>query len=117
MIRIKTPLGMVALTSGYFANLVGNIASGSYGVKAMATRGPVEGFRAKLFGKNFPEKGVRVYERSDKLIIDIHIKVVYGVNISAIVENLTEKVKYSVEQSTGLEVHAINIYVDEMDAG
>lgn len=115
MVRIKTPLGTVALTSEYFANLVGNIASDSYGVKAMATRSPLEGFRAKLFKKDFPEKGVRVYERAGKLYIDIHIKVVYGVNISAIVENLTEKVNYAVVQSTGLDLHAINIFVDEMD--
>jgi len=116
MIKIKTPLGTVMLSSEYFANLVGNIASDSYGVKGMATSGPIEGLRAKIFNKDFPEKGVKVYDKSGNFTIDIHIKVVYGVNISAIVESLSQKVKYFVEQATGLTVHVINIFVDEMDA-
>lgn len=116
MIRIRTPLGSVVLTAEYFANLVGNIASTSYGVKGMSTRGPIEGIRANLFKKDFPEKGVKVSERNGKLVIDLHIKVVYGVNISAIVQSISEKVKYAVEQATGLSVHSINIFVDEMDA-
>ncbi|MCL2539597.1 MAG: Asp23/Gls24 family envelope stress response protein [Oscillospiraceae bacterium] len=116
MVKIKTPLGTVALSSEYFANLVGNIASDSYGVKGMATRGPVEGLRAKIFKNDFPEKGVRVYDRGGNFTIDIHIKVVYGVNISAVVESLSQKVKYFVEQATGLTVHIINIFVDEMEA-
>ncbi len=116
MIKIKTPLGAVILTTEYFANLVGNIASDSYGVKSMSTRGPIEGIRANLFKKDFPEKGVKVTERNGKLVIDVHIKVVYGVNISAIVENISEKLKYTIEQATGLTVHAINVFVDEMVA-
>ncbi|MCL1830576.1 MAG: Asp23/Gls24 family envelope stress response protein [Oscillospiraceae bacterium] len=114
MVRIKTPHGVVVLTLEYFSNLVGNIASDSYGVKGMATRSMFEGVRALLFKQDFPEKGVRVYDKDGTLGIDIHIKVVYGVNISTIVENLSDKVKYSLEQSTSLTVGTINIYVDEM---
>jgi len=114
MVRIKTPLGSVVLTSEYFSNLVGNITSSSYGVKGMATRGVFEVIRSHIFGKDFPEKGVRVYDNNGTLSIDIHIKVVYGVNISTIVENLSDKVKYVVSQATGLNVGTINIFVDEM---
>lgn len=116
MIKIRTPLGAVILTAEYFANLVGNITCNSYGVKGMAIKGPAEGLRARLFGKEFPEKGVRAYELDGSIAVDIHIKVVYGVNISAVVENLSGKVKYALEQATGLSVCAINIFVDEMDA-
>lgn len=114
MVRIKTPHGAVVLTLEYFSNLVGNIASDSYGVKGMATRSIAEGLRAFLFKHDFPEKGVRVYDMDGKLGIDIHIKVVYGVNISAVVENLSDKVKYTLEQATNLTVGSINIFVDEM---
>lgn len=114
MVRIKTPHGTVVLTLEYFSNLVGNIASDSYGVKGMSTRSVFEGFRALLFKHDFPEKGVRVYDKDGTLSIDIHIKVVYGVNISTVVENLSEKVKYTLEQATNLTIGSINIYVDEM---
>ena len=116
MVRIKTPQGTVVLTLEYFSNLVGIIAGDSYGVKGMATRSMFEGIRALVFRGDFPEKGVRIYDKDGTLAIDIHIKVVYGVNISTVVENLSDKVKYTLEQTTGLTVGAINIFVDEMVA-
>jgi uncharacterized alkaline shock family protein YloU len=117
MISIKTPLGSVILTNEYFSNLVGNITAESYGVKGMSSRTPIEGFWSKIIKKDLPNKGVKVTEKGKELIIDIHIKVVYGVNISAIVKSISEKVKYTVEQSTALRVKAINVYVDEMVSG
>ncbi|MEA5051690.1 MAG: Asp23/Gls24 family envelope stress response protein [Oscillospiraceae bacterium] len=116
MIKFATSLGSVTLTGEYFANLVGSTASSCYGVKGMATSGPAEGLRAVLFGDNFPELGVRVFEQNKKLDIELHIKVVYGVNISAIVDSIANKVKYAVEQATGLVVGSVTVYVDELVA-
>ena len=116
MVKIATSLGTITISSDYFANLVGYHAKNCYGVMGMATSGAVQGIRSFLFGKNFPEKGVRVFEREGNLEIEIHIKVIYGVNISAIVESIANKVKYVVEDATGLTVNAVNVCVDEMAA-
>ena len=48
------------------------------------------------------------------LIIDLHIIVTYGVNIGTIVDSITNKVRYTVEQSTGLGVKKVNVFVDGM---
>ena len=114
MVKIATSLGTITISSDYFSNLVGYHAKNCYGVIGMATSGAVQGIRSFLFGNNFPEKGVRVFEKDGKLEIEIHIKVIYGVNIGAIVESIAHKVKYVVEEATGLTVGAVNVYVDEM---
>ncbi len=116
MVKIATPLGTITISPEYFANLAGYQTAKCYGVKGMATSGTAQGIRSFLFGNNFPEKGVHVYERNGSLMIELHIKVVYGVNIAAIVDSISNKVKYSVEQSTGLTVGAVDVYVDEMAA-
>lgn len=116
MIKIATQLGSVTLTPEYFANLVGMTAASCYGVKGMATSGAAEGLRSLLLGNNFPDKGVRVSEADGELAIEIHIKILYGVNISAIVDSIANKVKYAVEQSSGLTVRSVDVYVDEMVA-
>ena len=54
--------------------------------------------------KNYPDKGVGVRADGGDLIIDLHIIVTYGVNIGTIVDSITNKVRYTVEQSTGLGV-------------
>ncbi len=116
MISLPTELGTVKLTSDYFANLVGSTAVQCFGVSEMATSGPIEGMRSVLFGRDYPEKGVKVYERDGRLVIDLHIIVTYGTNIAAIVKSISQKVKYAVEQATGLSVMSINVYVDDMVA-
>jgi len=114
MVKIAMSIGSVTISSDYFANLVGYHVKNCYGVIGMATSGAVQGIRSFLFGSNFPEKGVRVFENEGKLDIEIHIKVIYGVNIAAIVESIASKVKYVVEEATDLTVNAVNVYVDEM---
>jgi uncharacterized alkaline shock family protein YloU len=61
-----------------------------------------------------PEKGVRVIRDNDELCIELHIKVTYGVNIGAIVKSIIHKVKYAVEDATGLQVQRIAVSVDDI---
>ncbi|MBQ4563466.1 MAG: Asp23/Gls24 family envelope stress response protein, partial [Lachnospiraceae bacterium] len=48
----------------------------------------------------------------NKLCIDFHIIVAYGVSISAVADNLIENVKYKVEDFSGIEVERINVFVE-----
>ena len=47
----------------------------------------------------------------------MHIVISYGLNISAIVQSIVNKVRYTVEESTGLEVKKVNVFVDSMIQG
>lgn len=114
MVKLTTSLGAITLTNEYFANLVGSVASSCYGVVGMVNKNPVEGLRSLLFGSDFPEKGVKVSQDSNRLEIEIHIKVLYGLNITAIVKSISNKVRYAVENATGLQVETVNVSVDEM---
>ena len=60
------------------------------------------------------DKGVRVRAAGGRLVVDLHIAVTYGVNISAIVNSIINKVRYTVEEATGLEVAKVNVFVDSM---
>ena len=55
-----------------------------------------------------------VRAEADELVIDLHIIVTYGVNIQAIVDSIKNKVRYTVEKSTGRTVKRITVYVDGM---
>lgn len=68
--------------------LVGKVASSCFGVSGMATSSPAQDLRSFLLMKDTPDKGVRVRSDNGKLVIDLHIIVMFGVNISAIVKVL-----------------------------
>lgn len=116
MIKFYTPLGKISLTNDYFAGLVGAAVTSCYGVAGMNYSGAADNVRTLLFGSDIPEKGVVVSEYSGQLIIDLHIKVIFGINVAAIVASITNKVRYVVEDATNLKVYKINVSVDDIVA-
>ena len=88
MIKIENPLGTVDISQEFFSVLVGKVASSCFGVSGMATSSPAQDLRSFLLMKDTPDKGVRVRSDNGKLVIDLHIIVMFGVNISAIVKSI-----------------------------
>ena len=113
MVSFYNTYGKVNMTTSYFAGLVSAAAQSGFGVAGLAERGPSDSFKS-LIHKDFPEKGVRVTEEDGQLVIELHIKVTYGLNIAAAVKSITHKVKYVVEEATGLEVKKIKVSVDDV---
>ena len=79
-------------------------------------RWSTEGLISMLRQQDQEDKGVRVRLQDGHLVIDLHIIVTYGINISAIVKSIVNKVRYTVEESTGFTVARVNVYVDGMQA-
>ena len=59
---------------------------------------------------------VTVTQEAGKLVIALHIKVGFGLNISTITQSITHRVKDEVELATGLKVARIDVYVDDVIA-
>lgn len=117
MIRMDNHLGRISVSNTYFANLVGHVASESFGVVGLVNSNPAQGLRS-LFSKNdIPDKGVEIKYAGGELVVDLHIAVTYGVNISAIVKSIANKVAYTLEAASGLTVAKVNVYVAEMQVG
>ena len=75
---------------------------------------PAAGFFKTLRGLGEDTLGVSIRTRNGSLIIDLHIIVTYGINISAIVNSIMHKVSYTVEEVTGIPVEHVNVFVDGM---
>ncbi len=116
MIRLENHLGTIEISQGYFASLIGNAVSSCFGVVGMCKTGAKQGIRRLFSKETHLDEGVRVRAENKRLIIDLHITVIYGMNISAITKSIVNKVRYTVESATGLEVKRVNVYVDGMKA-
>lgn len=58
-------------------------------------------------------RGIKVdIDEDNKITIDFHVIVSYGVSILTVADNLIENVKYKVCEFTGLEIKKINIFVE-----
>ena len=117
MITSRFPLGNVSFTDGYFSTLVvGEATKQCYGVAAMAPRDMTDAVKSMVYGSDYPEKGVRVTQQNGRLVIELHIAVSYGLNISTAARSISHRVKDEVEQATGLKVARVVVSVDDVIA-
>lgn len=71
-----------------------------------------EGRTCSSAEKDSITRGINVSLEDNELTIDFHVIVSYGVSILAVYNNLTDSVKYHVEEFTGIRVKKINMYVE-----
>ncbi len=114
MIRIENHLGTIEISQEYFCYLIGDAVSDCYGVTAMVKSGPKQGLRSVFSKRSFTDDGIHVRGEGDRLIVDLHISVMYGMNISEIAKSIVNKVRYTVEEATGLHVKKVNVFIDNM---
>ena len=113
MVRMDNHMGKIEVSEGYFANLIGRVASECFGVVGMVNSTASQELRSVVLGP-IQDKGVIVRGSNGRLVIDLHICVLYGVNIAAIVKSIVHKVTYTVEAACGLNVAKVNVYIADM---
>ena len=110
--RISNKMGEIQINPDVIALYAGTIAVECFGIVGMAAVNMKDGL-VKLLKKDYLTHGINVaIDEDNKITIDFHVIVSYGVSISAVSDNLIESVKYRVEEFTGMEVEKINIYVE-----
>ena len=109
--RMNNALGSIVIDSAVIAKYAGSVAVECFGIVGMASVNVKDGL-VKLLKKENLERGISVRVEDNKITLDFHVIVSYGVSISAVADNLIENVKYKVEELTGMEVDKINIYVE-----
>ena len=108
---MNTHMGNVAIGNDVIAHYAGSIAMECFGIVGMAGINVKDGL-VKLLKKESMTRGINVSIRNNKLTINFHVIVAYGVSILAVTDNLISNVKYKLEEFTGIEIKKINIFVE-----
>ena len=109
---ISTDLGIITIDPEVIAKYAGTVAVECFGIVGMAAVSMKDGL-VKLLKRESLTHGIQVeISEENKLTINFHVIVSYGVSISAVSDNLVNNVKYKVEEFTGMDVDQINIYVE-----
>lgn len=109
--HMSTDIGEIVIDTEVLGQYAGSAAVECFGVVGMASVNMKDGL-VKLLRRESISHGVNVIIQDNKIKIDLHIIVAYGVSISAVAENLIGNVKYKLEEFTGMEVEKINILVE-----
>lgn len=113
---IDSGLGRIIIDTDVIATYAGSVAVECFGIIGMAAVSMKDGL-VKLLKRDNLKHGISVKITEDnKICLNFHVIVAYGVNISTIADNLVSNVKYKVEAFTGMEIEKINILVEGVRA-
>ena len=110
--RIKNKLGKISISSDVAAQYAGATALECFGIVGMAAVSMTDGIVKLLKGSSLT-RGIKVrIDEANKVTLDFHVIIAYGVSIMTVADNLIENVKYKVTETTGMEIKKINVYVE-----
>ena len=109
--RISNKMGEIQINPDVIALYAGTTAVECFGIVGMAAVSMKDGL-VKLLKKDSLKHGINVMIADNKITLEFHVIVAYGVSISAMADNLISNVKYKVEEFTGLTIEKINILVE-----
>ena len=110
-IKTENESGIIVLSDNVISRIAGIAASNCYGVVGMSYKNATDSI-ASLLKWDSITKGIKVSTDEEKIIVDLHVIVEYGVNINATCESIVEQVRYAVEDATGFKVGHVNVNVD-----
>ena len=114
MIRNENENGSVNVSTSVYTDIAGTAAINCLSVKGMVARSVSDGLY-HLLRKESLGKGVKVeFHEDNSISIDLHIMVGNGVNLQAVGNSIIDEVRYMVQNCTGTEVRAVNVYIDSM---
>lgn len=112
MIAYETRTGLITLSQAYLSKLIGHEVTSCFGVVGMKPSGNKQRIFGILSKSESIDTGIKVTGNADTINVEIHIVVSYGMNINAIANSITEKVKYTVSEKTGITVNKVIVKVD-----
>lgn len=113
--HIDSGLGQIIIDTDVIATYAGSVAVECFGIIGMAAVSMKDGL-VKLLKRDSLKHGINVKIEDNKIRLDFHVIVAYGVNIGTIADNLVSNVKYKVEAFTGMEIEKINVLVEGVRA-
>ncbi|NLB61290.1 MAG: Asp23/Gls24 family envelope stress response protein [Clostridiales bacterium] len=111
---VETDRGKITISEDVIAMLASFAANENYGLVDMKGKNASESFfdKIKFIGSDSRKKGVKVTAMEDgSFSLDLYVKLMYGINMSAVAKNLMSNVRYRVEELAGIQLNRVNVHV------
>lgn len=109
--KMNTDMGNIVIGRDVLAKYAGTATTDCIGIVGMASVNMKDGV-ARLLKRESAAHGVNVAVSDNRVRIELHVIVAYGVSIRAVAQNIVESVRYKIEEYTGLTVEKIHVIVE-----
>lgn len=108
MLYMENHIGKIIVSDKYLRQLTEQTVLQCFGVAGFVQPTLAE----KLLDRRC--KAIAITTKDDKLVISLHVRVIYGVNIPVVIRALMHKVEFVIEDAVRIPVSHVRVYVDEI---
>lgn len=108
MLYMENHIGKITISDTYLRQLTEQTVLQCFGVAGFAEPSLADKL---LEGRFCP---IEIETKGGKLEVSVHVKVMYGVNIPAVVNALIHKIEFVIEDAVRVPVSRVRVYVDEV---
>ncbi|MCS6843408.1 MAG: Asp23/Gls24 family envelope stress response protein [Caldilineales bacterium] len=112
----RVPQGTVTIAPAVLTTIVRLTALAEPGVLRLSSRAPTA--IGRVLGRAAMAEGLRVEVHDDQTVtVELHVAADPNVNLKALGESLQTRVARAVEHMVGMDVRAVNVFIDEIEFG
>ena len=105
--------GKLHVANDVLADMVGHAAMECYGVVGMSAPNPADGI-AKLLPTSRLRRGIVVNTTEAGVHVDMYVVIEYGTNISAVSQNLADRVSFVLKEYARVPIDGIEVHVQDV---
>ena len=110
-LEMNNQFGQIDIATEVISSISGGAAAEWYGIVGMASKNQLKDGITEILRKENFSKGVVVRQDEEGIHIDMYVIVSYGTKISEVAHNVQQRVRYTLQQTAGIQVDSINIFV------
>jgi uncharacterized alkaline shock family protein YloU len=110
-------MGKIIMSEQLIKSICGRVLSKTFGVSGLATAGRKWSLASIASPLDFSDErnssnAITIKYIDGGLIIGVHIFVLYGTKVSAVSDSVMNKLRFELEEKTGLKITRITVYID-----
>jgi uncharacterized alkaline shock family protein YloU len=110
-------MGKIIMSEKLIKSICGRVLSKTFGVSGLSTAGRKWSLSSIASPPDFSDErnssnAITIKYIDGGLIVGVHIYVLYGTKISAVSDSVMNKLRFELEEKTGLKITRITVYVD-----
>ena len=105
-LTVASPRGSITIARDVVAEIVSETAARCYGVVGVGPKSKV--------GRLLRRDGITIGGDAAGIRIGLHVVVEYGLNLAEVAATVRSQVGYEVERLTGMQVEAVEVFVEDV---
>ncbi len=110
----QSSLGKIEISANAIATLSVETVLECYGVVGLTGKTKFDDWRKGLLHGVSSQRGVDVTINDDVIVVDLYIIIEYGTRISEVARSVMHRLQYTLEQTMGLPIAAVNVHVQDL---